>query len=117
MCDMKWLLALLLSSAVAQADPCHVGAYRLDDGRVLDLGPAADGALRWRLREGTSGKLTRGADGTWSNTVGWTDRADAQAFAAKDCASGEITFGGAGGHRIPLETTDVKFASGDALLA
>jgi pimeloyl-ACP methyl ester carboxylesterase len=114
---MKRLIALLLMSAVAHGDPCHVGAYRLDDGRVLDLAASTDGALRWRLLDGTSGKLAPLAGGAWANTLGWTDRADARAFTAKDCAIGEITFGGVAGHRIPLETTDVRFASGDAKLA
>jgi pimeloyl-ACP methyl ester carboxylesterase len=117
MFDMKRIIALLLLSVVAHADPCHVGAYQLDDGRILDLAPAADGALRWRLLDGTSGKLARAPDGSWTHTIGWTDRADARAFSAKECATGEISFGGVVGHRIPLETTDVTFESGDARLA
>lgn len=114
---MKRIIAFLLLSAVAQADPCHVGAYRLDDGRILDLAGSTEGALRWRLLDGTSGKLTHLADGAWSNSIGWTDRIDARAFTAKDCASGEIAFGAVAGHRIPLEITDVRFAAGDAQLA
>ncbi|HUQ10453.1 MAG TPA: alpha/beta hydrolase [Steroidobacteraceae bacterium] len=114
---MKRIIAFLLLSGVAQADPCHVGAYRLDDGRILDLAPTADAALRWRLLDGTSGKLALAPDGRWTNTLGWTDRADAHAFAAGDCATGEIAFGGITGRRVPLATTDVQFVSGDARLA
>jgi uncharacterized protein len=112
------LLLLSLTCAWAKADPCHVGAYRFDDGRVIDIAPAGDdGALRWRLLDGTSGKVLRRSDGTWAHTMGWSERADPRMFAAGDCASGEITFEGLRARRIPLVVTETVFASADAQLA
>jgi pimeloyl-ACP methyl ester carboxylesterase len=112
-----WIAALCFLGASANAEPCHVGAYRLEDGRAIDIAPAGDTSLRWRLEDGTSGKLTRASDGTWINTLGWTDRADGREVSLGACDSGEITFAGSRGRRIPLRVTEVKFTAGDAQLA
>jgi pimeloyl-ACP methyl ester carboxylesterase len=94
-----------------------VGAYRLADGRALDLAPAGDSSLRWRLEDGASAKLTRDAHGNWTGTWGWTDRSDSHRFTAGPCESGEIALNDVKGERIPLEFTDTSFRSGDAELA
>ena len=47
-----------LLSGNARADECHVASYRLSDGRAIDIAPAAEGSMRWRMENGESGKLT-----------------------------------------------------------
>ena len=48
-----------LFAGSSRADECHVASYRLTDGRAIDIAPAAEGAMRWRMEDGGSGKLTR----------------------------------------------------------
>jgi hypothetical protein len=76
------ILALLpLRETVAQnmsansASHCHVGTYRLSDGRDVDVGPD-DENLAWHMKDGTMGELTPTADGGWSSTLGSTGRPD-----------------------------------------
>ncbi len=107
----------LLVSSAALAEPCLIGAYRLSDGRNLDIGPSSENSLRWRLDDGTSARVTRGADGRWSGTLGWTDRPDAHRFSAGPCESGEVSLDGVRGQRLALRITDTRFASGGAELA
>lgn len=102
------LFAALLASAPAAAD-CHVGAYRLADGQSLDIAPSDEGTLRWRRIDGASGQLHREHDENWKSTFGWTDRTDGKEVIFKDCAKGELTFGGMAGKRIPLEVHDTVF--------
>lgn len=102
------LFAALLASAPAAAD-CHVGAYRLADGQSLDIAPSDEGTLRWRRIDGTSGQLHREHDDSWKSTFGWTDRPDGKDVVFKNCAKGELTFGGMAGKRIPLEMHDTVF--------
>jgi dienelactone hydrolase len=107
-------LVLLFSSGLSHADACHVGAYRLADGRALDISPAADEALRWRMEDGSSGKLAReGGD----STQGWTNRADGHRVNLGACESGALSFDGKPGQRIPLQVTEVRFAVDGAELA
>lgn len=95
--------------AVAPNETCHVGAYRLSDGRIVDVGPG-DGGLRWRDFDGLTGKLT--ASGTaWTSTYGWTGRADGIRVSFGPCPDGTIDFGGTPGRRIALETKEAEFVS------
>jgi hypothetical protein len=56
------LVALLYLQAAQAQTPsasnvhCHVGTYRLADGRDIDIAPS-DENLRWRLKDGTTGAL------------------------------------------------------------
>ena len=111
--------ALAFPQASAAADPpnCHVGAYRLADGRVIDLAPIGEGALRWRLFDGMTGALKPAPGGGWASTYGWTDRPDGVAVSLPDCASGKITFAGKAGRRIPFAVTETTFAGRDVSLA
>ncbi len=102
------LFAALLASSPATVD-CHVGAYRLADGRSLDIGPADEGALRWRRIDGSTGQLRRDHDDAWKSNFGWTSRPDGKDVVFTDCAKGEIRFGGQAGTRIPLEVHDTVF--------
>lgn len=101
-------------SAVA----CHVGAYRLADGSLVDIG-ATDGAdrLRWHREDGTTGLLTRHPDGSWTSTLGWTQRPDRIAVRFSDCRDGRISFGGSTGSRIPFDITDTRFQGAGVTLA
>lgn len=101
---------------LARADDCHIASYRLADGRAIDLAAAAEGALRWRMEDGSSGKLTRSGD-AWTSTRGWTDRADGHRVTLGSCDSGEIRFDGIRAKKIPFDVVETRFEVGDAELA
>jgi len=101
----------------AEAADCHVGAYRLADGRIVDLAPAGEGALRWRMFDGMTGALQRPASGdAWTSTYGWTGRPDGVVVTLPDCAAGTIRFAGNAGKRIPFAVTETTFAGRDVNL-
>ena len=109
------LLALARPAAAADSDgDCHVGAYQLGDGRIVDVG-SSSGGLRWRGLDGTSGKLT--ADGAaWSGAHGWTGRPDGLRVAFGPCGAGTMDFGGAEGRRLDLVAEETAFVSGGVRL-
>jgi pimeloyl-ACP methyl ester carboxylesterase len=99
---------------------CHVGAYRLADGRVIDIAPTEGSDLRWRLEDGQTGKLAAARD--WASTRGWTDRPDGKTIRFGGCDEGLVTFAvGDGepveGHKVRLVSRDVSFNSGGLQLA
>ena len=100
----------------SRADECHIASYRLDDGRAIDLASAADGAMRWRMEDGSIGKLTQAND-VWISTLGWTDRPDGHRATLGPCDSNEITFDGVRGTRIPFNVIETRFAVDGAELA
>jgi uncharacterized protein len=100
----------------ARADDCHVASYRLDDGRAIDVASAAGSAMRWRMEDGSVGKLTQAND-VWISTQGWTERPDGHRVTLGSCDSNEITFDGARGVRIPLDVIETRFAVDGAELA
>ena len=103
------LLASILAPAAASGEPvrCEIGAWRLDDHRVLDIGPS-DGGLRWRLFDGTTGKLAlSGKD--WVSTKGWTNHLEATTISFAACASDVIVFNGVQGRRIAFDVTNTTF--------
>jgi pimeloyl-ACP methyl ester carboxylesterase len=107
------LLAALLASSAPAAD-CHIGAYRLSDGGMLDIAPTDTAtALRWRRIDGSTGKLTRGANDTWTSAFGWTDRPDGKRVQFTDCAKGQLSFDGMTGERIPLQVQETTFTGDD----
>lgn len=91
---------------------CRIGLYRLSDNSDVDIAPSDAGRLRWRRKDGTSGALTRNADGSWSSTLGWTERPDGKRVSFSKCEAGEIRFDGLKGKRIPFDVTDTRFQSG-----
>lgn len=95
---------------------CHVGSYRLDDGRVVDIAPSTDGHLRWRMTDGTTGALTRSGD-AWTSTLGWTGRDDGHRVAFEACAANTLRFDTQRARRIPFATTETHFDSQGAALA
>lgn len=89
---------------------CLVGLYRLDDGRLVDLAPLTNAsALRWRLVDGRSGRLSRADDGTWKGYRGWGNTADATAIVPGTCEQPGLTFDGQRGQRVPFATQDTRF--------
>src|SRR5690606_23855307 len=115
-----FLLAALLASAPAFAGDdarCHVGAYRLDDGSIVTVSALDDPAqLRWRRVDGRAGMLKRGADGTWTSTLGWTGRADGVEVGFGSCDQARISFEGHAGKRIEFDVTDTTFAGNGVTL-
>lgn len=124
----SWLSALLTlaasiaaSAALAQgpgadvdapADPaltCHVGLYRLDDGRWIDVAPVGGTGLRWRLLDGSSSRMALGAEGRWISTLGWTDRVEGPQPQPGSCEEGRITFEGRPGARVALDAQETTF--------
>ena len=120
-----WLFALVIAifaggaahAADASVDNCHVGAYRLTDGSVVDVGPSDGSHLRWRREDGTTGLLTSHADGTWTSTLGWTGRPDGVKVAFFDCADARIDFNGIRGQRIAFDVIDTRFQGAGVTLA
>jgi pimeloyl-ACP methyl ester carboxylesterase len=114
------IAAILLAPAVAPADPamdCHIGAYRLSDGSVIDLGPDAGAALRYRQFDGTTGAMRAAGDGTWTSTLGWTERADGKRFALGACGTGELRVDDLAGKRIEFDVIETRFKARDIELA
>lgn len=115
--------ALAAASGAAQAQgektvgDCRIGAYRMSDGSVTVVGPSNGDTMRWRRLDGTTGALHPQADGSWTSTLGWTDRPDGKVVRFSDCSQGDIDFAGQAGRRVALETTDTTFRSGELTLA
>lgn len=114
---------LLMPGAAARAADnaaanCHIGAYRLADGSLVDIG-ATDPAtnLRWRRVDGTTGLLQSHPDGAWTSTLGWTGRPDGKTVRFSDCNAGRITFAGMAGRRIAFDITNTHFQGAGVTLA
>jgi pimeloyl-ACP methyl ester carboxylesterase len=109
----------LLLSVPAHADAsknCHTGSYRLSDGQTLDIAPSDGDTLRWRAFTGETGRLHQNKDGSWTSTLGWTDKPDGKTVSFSDCTEGVITFGKESGKRIAFEVSETTFESGGTKL-
>jgi len=95
---------------------CQVGTYRLSDGRDVDISPD-DENLEWRMKDGTLGELTPAADGSWSSTLGMTGHPDGKRVSFGDCTAGKIRFDGVEGHRIAFDVFETKFQGAGVTLA
>ncbi|QUD86527.1 alpha/beta hydrolase family protein [Phenylobacterium montanum] len=118
------VLLAALAPAVALADSdkttvgdCHIGAYRLADGSLVDIGASTGQALRWRRFDGTTGALTQGADGVWGSTRGWTGKPDGHQVRFGACGTGELSFDGQAAHRQDFDVTDTTFQGAGVKLA
>ena len=98
------------------AADCGVGAYRLDDGSSLDVGPSAGTSLRWRRPDGTSGSFSTTGPEAGVSSLGWTKRPDGRRVRI-DCAKAQIDVDGVRGRRLALATTEVRFTSDGTTLA
>jgi pimeloyl-ACP methyl ester carboxylesterase len=101
--------ALTCNSAANASDDCQIGAYRFSDGEIVDIARSEGDAFRWRKFDGTTGVLHKKEDGSWTSTLGWTDRPDGHTGSFTGCANGEIEFDGKKAHRIPFDVTDIVF--------
>ena len=114
------MFALAAESAPASDDltgDCRIGTYHLQDGADVDIGATEGPHLRWRRPDGTTGVLTKESDGSWTSTIGWTQRPDGKRVSFSDCASGEINFDGVKGKRIAFDVTETKFQGAGVTLA
>lgn len=115
-------LALLGCHAMAlattqKAPACHVGAYALASGEVLDISATGKpGVLRWHRMDGRTGTLESQADGVWRGQTGWTTRADPVAVTFGACGAGDIQWGDVSARRLVFDVTDTAFQSGDVSL-
>ena len=115
------VLAASVAAGCAHAEvtaaDCRIGAYRLRDGDVVEIGPAAGGALRWRKWDGETGALKQTPDGAWTSTRGWTDQADGHRISFAPCTSGDLAFDKTAGHRIDFDVDNTRFDSHGVTLA
>lgn len=113
---------LALAAEPAADGSCRSGAYALADGTSLVVQPSDLPNLRWRMLDGTSGKLfPAGQDGAYSGGAGWSGREPATTRATfGPCEAGRVRFERDGrtveGARIPLPTTPIAFAGGPETL-
>jgi pimeloyl-ACP methyl ester carboxylesterase len=91
------------------ADDCRLGTYRFSDGEIVDIARSEGDTFRWRKFDGTTGVLHKKDDGSWTSTLGWTDRPDGHTASFTRCTTGEIEFDGKKAHRIPFDVTDTTF--------
>lgn len=105
------------ANAADTSGDCRIGIYRLSDGSDVDIAPSDEGRLRWRRKDGTSGSLSRNADGSWSSTLGWTGRPDGKQVTFSECEAGEIRFDGLKGKRLVFDITETDFQSEGITLA
>jgi dienelactone hydrolase len=118
-CRIGLMIALLMSLQGATAQKtqanstgnCHVGTYRLSDGRDVDVAPD-DEYLQWRMKDGTTGELTPTTDGSWFSTLGMTRRPDGKRVSFGDCTTGKIRFDGVEGHRIAFDVFETSLGTG-----
>lgn len=113
------VLVLVAGRAVAatsQAADCRVGAYRFDDGRVLDIGATSRG-LRWRTPEGVTGALVQDGTGGMASMRGWTGRTDGHRLEFAPCAEGQLRFDGVPARRIGFDVREATIAREGIALA
>ena len=114
------MFALAAEGAPASDDltgDCRIGTYHLQDGADVDIGATEGPHLRWRRPDGTTGVLTKESDGSWTSTLGWTQRPDGKRVSFSDCASGGINFDGVKGKRNAFDVTETKFQGAGVTLA
>jgi len=112
--------ALSLLSTAGRADEntvgnCHIGAYRLSDGSIVDINASAKDTLRWRRLDGTTGALHPHPDQPWVSTAGWSAHEDGTEVSFPDCD--KIAFNGKEGQRIPFDIADIRFKAKGVTLA
>ena len=113
-------LVVAAQSTIAAGDltgDCRIGTYHLQDGSDVDIGATDGPHFRWRRKDGTIGALTETSDGSWTSTLGWTERPDGKRVSFSECTKGEINFDGVKGKRIAFDVTETKFQGAGVSLA
>lgn len=105
------LLAATPGVCANNTQDCHVGSYRLTDGRLVDISSDDGDSLRWREFDGETGGLRRTAKGEWTSTLGWTDRRDGKTVRFSACSAGRMDFDGVSGQRIAFDVRNTTFHS------
>lgn len=111
-------VALAATSGAAHAaedSECHVGSYRLTDGRIVDIAPLEDDRLRWRSFDGAVGELKPQPGGGWQSLYGWTGRPDGIDVHFGACGAGTIRFAGSEGQRLTFDVTKSDFNGRDGV--
>jgi uncharacterized protein len=96
-------------STTGTAAYCQIGTYRFSNGEIVDIARSEGDTFRWRKFDGTTGVLHKKEDGSWTSTLGWTDRPDGHTASFARCANVEIQFDGKKAHRIAFDATDTLF--------
>lgn len=109
-------LAQTAAHAAEPAGACHVGAYRLADGALVDVAPTKD-ALRWRLMDGRTGEFRPDTAGVWVSRRGWSDQPDHIPVAFGACDEGKISFAGQAGQKLKFQVVDTTFQGDGVKLA
>ena len=107
--------AIADESKSARPDDCQIGTYRFPNGEIVDIARFEGNTFRWRKFDGTTGVLHKKQDGSWTSTLGWTNRPDGHTASFTGCATGEIEFDGKKAHRIPFDVTDTVFKGRDGI--
>jgi len=103
-------------AAATTGRDCHVGAYRLTGGGVLDIAPEGEKNLRWRTLDGRTGWLAPDAAGQWISHYGWTNDIDHIPVSFGACADGKVRLSGRTGRMETLEVRETRFTSGGITL-
>lgn len=106
-----------LALAASSVGDCHIGAYRLADGQVIEVSPTDGPDLRWRRWDGETGALSHSADGSWTSHYGWTGRPDGRVVKFADCPGRSLDFGGVAGQRLDFDVTETTVPGRDVPLA
>src|SRR4029453_1979340 len=107
--------AIAGESDTAKHDDCQIGTYRFSDEEIVDIARSEGKTFRWRKFDGTTGVLHKKQDGSWTSTLGWTDRPDGHTASFTRCATDEIQFDGKKAHRIPFDVTETVFEGYDGI--
>ena len=106
------------NAPMARAHPdCHIGAYRLTDGTVVDIAASDDDTLRWRRFDGTTGALHKTATGAWTGTSRLDRSRRWQVGVVWRCDKDSLEFDGVRGERIRFNVRDTTFHSHGTALA
>ena len=96
---------------------CYSGAYRLEGGETLILGPSSEGTLRYRLLSGRSGRLYPAGDGLWEAGPYWSGREPVvSTLEMGSCEDRTLRFThqnapAALGERVEMRTVPLEFES------
>ena len=106
------------TAAEAQPSPaCYSGAYKLSGGDYIVISPSDEGALRYRLADGRTGRLYPDDDRHFFGGPGWASREPRIADAVFDgCDGKSLQFHRKDGpsgvaRRVPVTRTSTTFSS------